>query len=333
MRKILFIGTGFLIFLFLMMVSAGGMNEQKKSILAIGNSDSSGASCNFDDDMQFIDPELENLREEAKRKLIDETYANVLLSVYGLEKETKTLDDIVGVINSEIEYTIKNKMEFESTAYIQAYKFGLQYFDFLKKNNQTESSPYYAKKYIEENSEMNYTEEDSTYSIRATQLLSNGCNFDSGNLGEDEILDFEEVAKKSAMGEQNFIKLMAEATKYIGMPYVYGGSSPETSFDCSGFVIWVYKQTGLYPMDRITAQGIYNKTLKINSDEATAGDLVFFTKTYDFYEPVTHIGIYVGNNKMLHCGNPIGYADLTDEYWKSHFYGFGRLPIEKLEKE
>lgn len=119
--------------------------------------------------------------------------------------------------------------------------------------------------------------------------------------------------------------LMDEAQKYIGYPYVYGGSSPATSFDCSGYICWVYTQSGIYNLPRTTAQGIYGYCTPVSPSEAQPGDLVFFQGTYDFYEQITHIGIYVGNGKMLHCGNPIGYADITSSYWQSHFYGFGRL--------
>lgn len=126
--------------------------------------------------------------------------------------------------------------------------------------------------------------------------------------------------------EQTFEgRLFAEAEKYLGYPYVWGGSTPETSFDCSGFVCWSYTNSGVYNLPRTTAQGIYNQCKKISSEEARAGDLIFFGNTYSSYEPVTHIGIYAGENKMLHCGNPIQYASTQTDYWKSHFYAYGRL--------
>ena len=118
---------------------------------------------------------------------------------------------------------------------------------------------------------------------------------------------------------------MKEATKYIGWPYVWGGSSPSTSFDCSGFVCWVYTASGVHNLPRTTAQGIYNQCARVSPSEAKPGDLIFFTGTYDSGVPVSHVGIYVGDNKMLHCGNPIQYADLTSSYWSQHFYAFGRL--------
>ena len=128
-----------------------------------------------------------------------------------------------------------------------------------------------------------------------------------------------------AYSDATFAKLMEEATKYIGYPYVWGGSSPSTSFDCSGFVCWSYTHSGVYNLPRTTAQGIYNQCAKISKADAKPGDLVFFTRTSS--EPVTHIGIYVGENQMLHCGNPIKYASIETDYWSSHFYAMGRLPI------
>lgn len=129
-----------------------------------------------------------------------------------------------------------------------------------------------------------------------------------------------------AMGNGSFRTLMEEATKYIGWPYVWGGSSPSTSFDCSGYVCWVYTQSGVYNLPRTTAQGIFDQCSVVSREEAKPGDLIFFTGTYASGSPVSHIGIYVGENQMLHCGNPIGYADIDSTYWSSHFYAMGRLP-------
>ena len=128
-----------------------------------------------------------------------------------------------------------------------------------------------------------------------------------------------------AFNDETFAKLMQEATKYIGFPYQWGGSTPETSFDCSGFVCWVYTNSGVHNLPRTTAQKIYNQCTPVSKDEVKPGDLVFFTGTYQSSNPVTHIGIYVGDNQMLHCGDPIGYANLGNSYWVKHFYGFGRL--------
>ena len=133
--------------------------------------------------------------------------------------------------------------------------------------------------------------------------------------------------KPEAYSDATFAQLMREAEKYIGFPYVWGGSSPSTSFDCSGFVCWAYTHSGVYNLPRTTAQGIYNQCAPISRSEARPGDLVFFTRTYVSSQPVTHIGIYVGDGLMLHCGDPIKYASIDTNYWTSKLYGFGRLPL------
>lgn len=129
------------------------------------------------------------------------------------------------------------------------------------------------------------------------------------------------------MGDGSFSALLAEASRYIGYPYVWGGSSPATSFDCSGYICWVYTQSGVYYLPCTTAQGIFDQCAVVPREEAKPGDLVFFTGTYACATPVSHVGIYLGGNKMLHCGSPIGYADLTSQYWSGHYYATGRLPI------
>lgn len=129
---------------------------------------------------------------------------------------------------------------------------------------------------------------------------------------------------KEALSDPNFAALIKEAEKYLGYPYVWGGSSPSTSFDCSGFVCWVYTQSGVANIPRTTAQGIYNQCAPVSASEAKPGDIIFFTGTYDSGSPVSHVGIYVGNGMMLHCGSPIQYASIHSPYWKKHFYAFGR---------
>ncbi|WP_317854403.1 C40 family peptidase [Chakrabartyella piscis] len=130
-----------------------------------------------------------------------------------------------------------------------------------------------------------------------------------------------------AFDDETFATLMGEATKYIGMAYVWGGSSPVTGFDCSGFICWSYTQSGVYQLSRTTAQGIYNQCTSVAKEDLQPGDLVFFTDTYTSTTDVTHVGIYVGDNQMLHCGDPIGYESLSNSYWKQHFYGYGRLTM------
>ena len=143
------------------------------------------------------------------------------------------------------------------------------------------------------------------------------------NGGEDTGPSYEIPGE--ALDDPAFAALMEEATKYIGWPYVWGGSSPSTSFDCSGFVCWVYTASGVHNLPRTTAQGIYNQCAIISPSEAKPGDIIFFTGTYDSPGPVSHVGIYVGDGMMLHCGSPIQYANINSSYWQTHFYAFGRL--------
>ncbi len=123
--------------------------------------------------------------------------------------------------------------------------------------------------------------------------------------------------------DERFATLITEAEKYLGYPYVWGGSSPETSFDCSGFVSYVLTNTGLCNTGRLGAQGLYNISTPVSDPQP--GDLVFFVGTYDT-SGISHVGIYVGDGMMLHCGDPISYTNLNTNYWQSHFYAYGRPP-------
>ena len=124
------------------------------------------------------------------------------------------------------------------------------------------------------------------------------------------------------LDDETFAAILEEAEKYLGYPYVWGGSSPATSFDCSGFVSWVINHSG-WNVGRLGAQGLYNICTPTSNPKP--GDLVFFVGTYDT-AGVSHCGIYVGDGMMIHCGDPIQYANLNTSYWQSHFYAYGRLP-------
>lgn len=128
----------------------------------------------------------------------------------------------------------------------------------------------------------------------------------------------------AAASDEQFGAIIMEGEKYLGYPYVFGGKSPATSFDCSGFVSWVYTHSGVRSISA-DAQGLYNASVPVSLDEAKPGDLIFFQGTYNTPKTVTHVGIYVGNGMMLHCGNPIGYTSFNTNYWQNHFYGIGRL--------
>ena len=126
-----------------------------------------------------------------------------------------------------------------------------------------------------------------------------------------------------ALTDSEFAAIYKEAQKYVGTPYVWGGSTPETGFDCSGYVCWVYNQNG-YDVGRTTANGLWNKSQHISEAEAKPGDLVFFEGTYDT-PGKSHVGIYLGNGMMVSAGDPIKYADIHSSYWQKYLSGFGRL--------
>ena len=129
------------------------------------------------------------------------------------------------------------------------------------------------------------------------------------------------------MGDGSFSAMLAEAERYLGLPYVWGGSTPSTSFDCSGYVSWVINQSGAGSVGRLTAQGLCNLCTSVSWEDLRPGDLVFFTGTYSSLTPVSHVGIYMGGGRMAHAGDPIGYANIgNSRYWKAHFYCGGRLP-------
>ena len=128
-----------------------------------------------------------------------------------------------------------------------------------------------------------------------------------------------------ALEDEQFAAIIKEAEKYLGFPYVWGGSSPATSFDCSGFVSYVYNNCGVgWSFGRLSAEGIRQICSYVSPADAKPGDLIFFEKTYNT-AGASHIGIYVGNNTMLHCGDPIQYTSISSDYWQSHFLQFGRL--------
>lgn len=154
----------------------------------------------------------------------------------------------------------------------------------------------------------------------ANQNTRNGqVNVSALNINQDRI-------SPQTYSDEKVQTLMNEATKYLGYPYHWGGSDSSTSFDCSGFVCYSFTHSGVYDLPRTTAQGIYDKCIKIEPEEAKAGDIIFFTGTYNSPGPVSHVGIYCGKGIMLHCGDPIQYSSINTAYWQGHFYGFGRIP-------
>lgn len=129
---------------------------------------------------------------------------------------------------------------------------------------------------------------------------------------------------KQYLADPVFAAIHKEAEKYLGFPYVWGGSDPTTSFDCSGFVSWVINHSG-WNVGRLGAQALHDMCTTVSAADVKPGDLVFFEKTYDV-DGVSHVGIYMGDGMMIHCGDPISYTNLSSSYWQSHFYSYGRLP-------
>ena len=140
--------------------------------------------------------------------------------------------------------------------------------------------------------------------------------------GREEYLDYD--VPPEALEDETFAAMLAEAEKYLGMPYVWGGSSPATSFDCSGFISWVLNHSG-WNVGRMTANGLLNYCTPVSSTNAKPGDLIFFQGTYDT-AGASHVGLYVVGGMMIHCGDPISYANINTSYWQSHYLTFGRLP-------
>ena len=135
-----------------------------------------------------------------------------------------------------------------------------------------------------------------------------------------------DVPQELLDADPKFALLVEEANKRLGYPYVWGGYDPETSFDCSGFILWLFTSTGINNIGHMGATTLYGYSDPVAPHEAKPGDVIFFEGTMgDDVGGITHCGLYVGNNMMVHCGNPCSYADLTESYWVEHFYGFGRL--------
>ena len=176
-----------------------------------------------------------------------------------------------------------------------------------------------------------YIMDEDTLSMYATYMAALGNREDlfpdSGYVSSYTTPPIIYEIPPSALEDETFAALIAEAEKYIGYPYVWGGSNPNTSFDCSGFVSWVLTNSGLCNTGRLGAQALYGISTPVSSSNAQPGDLVVFVGTYDT-PGISHVGIYVGGGMMLHCGDPIQYANLNTSYWQSHFYAFARPPYD-----
>lgn len=166
---------------------------------------------------------------------------------------------------------------------------------------------------------LNFTDEEKywaqlLYQTLEGEVLTGGGRYSGGYTVPPE-----------ALSDERFAKMIEEGEKYLGFSYVWGGSSPETGFDCSGYICWIINESGVGIIGRTTAQGLFNMCTPVSEENLMPGDLVFFHSTYTTKSTVTHVGLYVGDRMMLHCGDPIRYSSIDTTYWQSHFYAYGRF--------
>lgn len=199
---------------------------------------------------------------------------------------------------------------------IQSYNYGGGFLDYVARRGKKYSFEL-AQSFAKEHSGGTRV----SYSNPIAISINGGWRYNYGNMFYVALVKQYLVTAK--FDNETTQEIMNEALKYEGWKYVYGGASPTTSFDCSGLVQWCYGKAGI-SLPR-TAQAQYDATQRISLSDAQAGDLIFFHSTYNAGTYITHVGIYVGNNRMYHAGDPIGYTDLTSSYWKQHFAGAGRI--------
>jgi len=225
-----------------------------------------------------------------------------------------TLQEVMGTLNAlfEKQYDLTVDVDTE-TRYRDAQPYDYRKCTVTLKNFDLSHLPVY----------MMDEETLSMYALYMATLGNRPDLFPDSEYVDRKVTDYD--IPPEALQNETFGNMIAEAEKYLGYPYVWGGSSPSTSFDCSGFVSWVINHCGNgWNVGRLSAQGLYNVCTPVSRGNARPGDLVFFKGTYDT-PGISHVGIYVGNNRMIHCGDPITYANLNTNYWQTHFYTYGRL--------
>ncbi|EGO8907960.1 peptidase P60 [Enterococcus faecalis] len=267
-----------------------------------------------------------------------EDYVHVLLAIIQVEsggtaKDVMQSSESLGLPPNSLstEASIKQGVKYFSELFkysegmgvdldsvIQSYNYGGGFLEYVAKHG---------KKYTFELAQ-NFSKEHSdgekvSYPNPIALPINGGWRYNYGNMFYVQMV--KQYFVTTQFDDDTVQTIMDEALKYEGWKYVYGGASPTTSFDCSGLTQWTYGKAGIV-LPR-TAQQQYDVTQHIPLSEAKAGDLVFFHSTYDAGDYITHIGIYLGNNRMFHTGDPIGYADLTSSYWQQHLVGAGRIKL------
>ena len=298
-----------------------------------GNYSSSYAGMNLSAEVLKHQPMVEKY---AKEYGISE-YVNVLLAIIQVESGG-TAEDVMQSSESmglppnslSTEDSIKQGCKYfasllssaeskgitDINAVIQSYNYGGGYLDYVAENGKKHSFTL-AENFARDKS----GGKKVTYTNPIAVARNGGWRYGYGNMFYVELVS--QYLTVSQVSGELAQKIMNEVLKYQGWSYVYGGSNPNTSFDCSGLTQWCYGKAGI-SLPR-TAQEQYDATQHIPLSQAQAGDLVFFHSTYNAGTYVTHVGIYVGNNQMYHAGDPIGYADLTSSYWQQHLIGAGRI--------
>ena len=209
-----------------------------------------------------------------------------------------------------------DRLSCDMDAIIQAYNYGSGFLDFVAKNGKR-----YTFELAQEFSRQRSGGVKVIYKNAISTPINGGWRYNYGNMFYVRLVS--EYLYAAQFDNETVNAIMNEALKYQGWEYVYGGASPTTSFDCSGLTQWCYGVAGI-TLPR-TAQAQYDVTRHIPFGDAQPGDLVFFQGTYNCGDYITHVGIYVGDNRMYHAGNPIGFADLTSAYWQAHLVCAGRV--------
>ena len=263
-------------------------------------------------------------------------YVNVLLAIIQVEsggtvKDVMQSSESLGLppnsldTESSIKQGVKyfsellassKRLDVDFDCVIQSYNYGGGFLDYVARRGKKYSFEL-AQSFAKEHSGGTRV----SYSNPIAISINGGWRYNYGNMFYVALVKQYLVTAK--FDDKTTQAIMNEALKYEGWKYVYGGASPTTSFDCSGLVQWCYGKAGI-SLPR-TAQAQYDATQHISLSDAQAGDLIFFHSTYNAGTYITHVGIYIGNNRMYHAGDPIGYTDLTSSYWRQHFAGAGRI--------
>lgn len=334
--------------LFVLIIVCGGMFSSCSTIMVGGFNSVVGTSYNSEDEeIVAVDDDYKGLEKELQNKIdnIESDYPGYNEYRYNLDEIGHNAHELASYLTALLKYYKPDEVQGELQQV-----FDLQYELVLereveiryRKKRKTDSEgnsytvkvpyEYYILNITLTNTPINKVAEDL---LTAEQLelfkvyletKGNKPNVFGDKYSEtDSNQDLEYQVPAHNLTDVEFGKMLKEAEKFIGYPYVWGGSNPSTSFDCSGFVCWVINQSGVGNIPRTTATGIYNQTTPIPKSEAKPGDIIFFEGTYDSAGAVSHVGIYVGDGMMIHCGNPIGYANVNSGYWQEHFYAYGRI--------